>query len=99
GRGVLFGRLVAHHPHALWFQDGDHARKVVTAPQDPAVDGPHAVGALAAGFLRTLLDLVERGLAGAPVDAEERAVGQSIERVVTPLARGDHAAIESEQAI
>ena len=83
-------RLVEHAQHAVEF---------VAAAQDQAGRRDHAVGALLARQLRIFLDAVDRHFGGAAEHRKHRAVFQKVDRVIAPLAGGDHAAIEIENAV
>src|SRR5262245_49068382 len=82
-------RLVDHQLQMLWLEHGEHAVKLVAAPQNAPVRRDYAPGALPARIGGAFLDLIERRFAGAPIDGEQRTIGQGVERVVAPLARSD----------
>src|SRR5260370_19294659 len=74
------------------------AVELLAATKDQAGRRDHAIGPLPARKPRTLLDAVERHLAGAAEDRKDRAVLQEINGVVAPFAGRDLAAIEPEEA-
>src|SRR3954469_7495048 len=76
-----------------------HAIEFVAAAHDQASGRDDAVGALPPRQLRVLLDPVERDFRSAAEHRKHRAVAQEINGVIAPLAGGDLAAIEAEDAV
>ena len=79
--------------------DAQHAIELVAAPDDQPGGGHHAVGALAARQAGIFLDAVDRHFRGAAEHREHGAVLEEVDRVIAPLAGGDHAAVEAEDAV
>src|ERR1700722_11168490 len=75
-----------------------HAVELLAAADDQTGRRDQAIGALPPCEPRVLLDTVERDLAGAAKDREDRTVLQEIDGIVAPFAGRDLAAIETEQA-
>src|SRR5437899_7961095 len=71
----------------------------MAAAHDEAGCRHHAVNAVSARQLGTLLDAVDRDFAGAAKHGENRAVTQEVDGIIAPFAGGDLAAIEPENAI
>src|SRR5450756_386515 len=71
----------------------------MAAPQDQPARRDHAVHALLAGQPRIFFDAVDRHFRGAAEDREHRAIPQEIDRIVAPLAIGDHATVQIQDAI
>ena len=80
-------------------QHAQDAVEFVAAAHDVAGRGDHAIGALAAREFGMFLDPVDRKFGGAPENGKHRAVLQEINRVIAPLAVGDLASIETQDAI
>src|ERR1700681_2836961 len=76
-----------------------YAVELVAATDDEAGRGDDAVDALAARETGIFLDAVDRHFGGAAEDRKHRAVLQKVDGVITPLAGGDFAAVEAENAV
>ena len=80
-----------------WF--GAHGLEFVAALEHAAILDGHHVLALLVPELGVLLNHVERPLGGALVDREQRPVLEEIDGVIAPLASGDFASIQIEDAV
>src|SRR5690606_18097572 len=90
--------LSAHHLEQSALDRGEHAGELVAAFEDLAVlavERPHALTLTQRG---ALLDAHLRDLGGAAEGGEGGVVLAEVHRIVAPLARGDHAAVEIEDA-
>src|SRR5207244_1067542 len=76
-----------------------HAVEFMAAAYDQTGRGDHAIGALTARQARTLFDAVDRDFAGTAKNGKHRAVSEEIDGIIAPLAGGDLAAIEAENAV
>ena len=71
----------------------------MAAAHDQAGRRDHAIGALPAREARALFDAVDRDSAGPAKNGKHRAVFEEIDGVIAPLAGGDLAAIEAQDAV
>ena len=91
-------KLTADHRQRL-VDDAQDAIQFVTAAQDVAGGGDHAVGALALLELRIFFDAIQRHFRGAAEHRKHRAVFQEVDGVIAPFAGCDHAAVQVENAV
>src|SRR5581483_7524273 len=89
----------ARHQPQRTVERAEHAVQFVAAAQDVSGRRDHAVGALPALQPRILLDAIERHFGGVAENRKHRAVFEEIDGVIAPLAGGDFAPIETENAI
>ena len=75
-------------------EGAEHTGQVVAALQDQPRRRDHAIGALAPGELRRLLDAVERTFRAPPEHREHRLLAERIDGVIAPLAARDLASID-----
>src|SRR3954453_11888306 len=76
-----------------------HAAKFLATLEDTPAGGDDGKCTLPARQLRILDDLEQRHFAGAAENGKDGAVGEVIDRIVTPFIGGDHAAVEPEDLI
>src|SRR5712691_2485465 len=112
-RGALAARPLPHsaalHAGYKWLprdhaerrlvERAQHAVELVAAAHDQAGRRDHAIGALPARELGMFFDAVDGNFGGAAEHREHRAVLQEIDRVIAPLAGGNHAAIKVQDTI
>src|SRR5437764_945412 len=91
-------RLSRHQPQRL-VDRAQHAVELVSPLDDEARRRDHAVDALLAREFWIFFDSVERDFGGTAEDRKNRAVSQEIDRVITPFAGCDHAAVQAENAV
>ncbi len=77
----------------------EHAVELLAAAQDMAGGRNHAIGALPAAEFWIFLDAVDRHFRGAAENRKHRAVLEEIDGVIAPLAGGDFAAVEPQNAV
>src|ERR1700693_4911752 len=94
-----YGRTLPLHQRRLAIDREQHAFELVAAAQDQPGRRDHAVHTLLAGEPRILFDSIDRNLGGAAEYREHRALSEEIDSIVAPLAIGDHAAVEIQNAI
>src|ERR1700719_3033532 len=90
-------RLLNHRQLAVDRQQ--YAIEVMAPAQDQSARRDDTVNPLLARQPRILFDAVEWNFRGAAEDREHRAVAQEIDGIVTPLAVGDHAPVQVQDAI
>src|SRR5260221_316167 len=71
----------------------------MAAAQDQPACRDHAVDALLAREPRIFFNAIDRNFVSAAEHREHRAVSQKVDRIVAPLAVGDHAPIQIQDAI
>src|SRR5947209_13801581 len=76
-----------------------HAVEFMAAAQDQAAGRDHAVDALLARQSWIFFDTINRHFRSAAEHRKYRAVFKKIDGVIAPLAFGDHASVEIEDAI
>src|SRR5262249_49465409 len=76
-----------------------HAGEIVSALEDEPACPNHAIGALAAGKPRILLDAIEGNLAGVPEHGKYRLFAPEIDGVIAPFAGRDLAAADPENFV
>src|SRR6201992_2758135 len=94
---LLRMRLSSNH-RQLAIDDQQHTVEFVAAAQDQPGRRYHAVHALLARQPRIFCDAVDRDCGGPAKHREHRAVFEEIDRIVTPLAIGDHAPVEIQNS-
>src|ERR1700684_3700724 len=77
----------------------EHAVEFVAAPQDMAGGRNDAIGALPAAETGVFLDAVDRHFRSAAENRKHRAIFEEIDGVITPLAGGDFASVEPQDAV
>ena len=97
---LRYGRIRCWlHHRQLAVDHQQHAVEFVAAAQDQPGRRDHAVDALLARQPRIFFDSVDRNFGGAAEHREHRAVSEKIDGVVAPLAVGDHAPVQIQNAI
>ena len=98
-RAVRVGRLhrgLAGQPHEPPLERGEHARKVVPPLQHLTMFGDQCERPLLQAKRGAFLDPHLGPLAMAAVGREDRNVGIDPQRIIAPVAGGDHSSIEVE---
>src|ERR1700682_3774131 len=76
-----------------------HAIEFMPAAQDQSARRDHAIDPLLAGEPRIFFDAVDWNFGSAPEYRKHRTVAQEIDGIVAPLAVGDHASVQVQDAI
>src|SRR5262249_34204916 len=92
------GGLGLERLQKLPVEDPQNLHEIMTALEHMPARAQHRILALSVAQLRPLFDHEQRYLAGASEDRERRDIGEEIDRVIAPLAGGNHASINCQDS-